>query len=120
MLIGARIVQAIGAGAVSASSTALLKDCFVRERRGLMLTIIQVLAVVGPVIAPLLGGFIILVAPWQAIFWVLTALGALCLLASLLFRESPAPEDRLDTDVIRSLTGLGRIARQEKSCWSLP
>lgn len=114
VLIGARVVQALGAGAVNAVSTALVKDCFTASRRGSLLAIIQVLAVVGPVLAPLLGGIIIQFASWRAIFWVLAGLGALCLVASLLFFESLAPENRLTTGVFRSLAGLGRIARQRK------
>lgn len=114
VLIGARVVQALGAGAVNAVSTALVKDCFAASRRGSLLAIIQVLAVIGPVLAPLLGGIVIQVASWRAIFWVLAALGMLCLVASLLFRESLAADKRLATGVFRSLTGLGRIARQRK------
>ncbi|MBO7702562.1 MAG: MFS transporter, partial [Eggerthellaceae bacterium] len=50
-LIAARLVQAMGAGALMAVSMALVKDCFVEERREQMIAIIQVLSVVGPVIA---------------------------------------------------------------------
>lgn len=114
VLIGARVVQALGAGAVNAVSMALVKDCFTPSRRGALLAIIQVLTVVGPVIAPLLGGIIIQFASWRAIFWVLAALGGLCLAASLLFRESLPADERLDVGVLRSLGGLGRIARERK------
>lgn len=114
VLIGARVVQALGAGAVNAVSTALVKDCYAPERRGSLLAIIQVLAVVGPVLAPLLGGIIVQFASWRAIFWVLAALGGLCLVASVLFQESLPLSDRVTTGVFRSLAGLGRIARQRK------
>lgn len=114
LLIAARVVQALGAGAVNAVSTALVKDCFTASRRGSLLAVIQVLAVVGPVVAPLLGGVIIQFASWRAIFWVLAALGAFCLAAALLFRESLPEQDRLTAGVFRSLAGLGRIARQRK------
>lgn len=114
VLIAARVVQALGAGAVNAVSLALVKDCFVSRRRGTLLAIIQVLAVIGPVIAPLMGGIILQFASWRAVFWVLAALGALCLVAALLFVESLAPKDRLRDGAIRSLAGLLRIARQRK------
>lgn len=114
VLIGARVVQALGAGAVNAVSMALVKDCFAPARRGTMLALIQVLTVVGPVLAPLLGGVIIQLASWRAIFWALAALGGLCLAAALLFRESLAADERTDDGVLRSLRGLGRVARQRK------
>lgn len=110
-LIGARAVQAVGAGAVNAVSTALVKDCFTEKRRGAMLAVIQVMAVTGPVLAPLLGGLIIQVSTWRATFWVLTVLGLLCLAASLLFVESLPAAERTDVGVLRSLGGLGRVAR---------
>lgn len=114
ILIFARVIQALGAGAVNAVTTALVKDCFVAERRATLLSIIQVLAVVGPVLAPLLGGIIIQFATWRFIFWTLAALGALCLLGILLYRESLPVEERVTTGVFRSLTGLGRIMKQRK------
>lgn len=114
MLIFARVIQALGAGAVNAVSTALVKDCFVAQRRATLLSIIQVLAVVGPVLAPLLGGIIIQFATWRFIFWTLAGLGALCLLGILLYRESLPAEERVVTGVFRSLTGLGRIIKQRK------
>ena len=114
VLIMARVIQALGAGAVNAVSLALVKDCFVAQRRGALLAIIQVMAVIGPVIAPLLGGVILQFASWRAIFWVLAALGGLCMVASLLLTEGLAPADRLVTGALRSLGGLFRIARQRK------
>lgn len=114
VLIFARVIQALGAGAMNAVTLALVKDCFVPERRGALLAIIQVLTVVGPVLAPLLGGIILQFASWRAIFWVLAVLGGICLVASLLFFESLAVEDRVSGSALHSLSGLVRIARQRK------
>ena len=52
MLIAMRILQALGAGAVSAVSTAVVKDAVVPERREALLSVVQVMFVVGPVLAP--------------------------------------------------------------------
>ncbi|MCI8468400.1 MAG: multidrug effflux MFS transporter [Eggerthellaceae bacterium] len=114
VLIGARIIQALGAGAVNAVAMALVKDCFAPARRGALLAAVQVLSVVGPVLAPLLGGIIIQFTTWRAIFWVLAALGGLCLVGALLFRESLPAAERVDGGVIRSLGGLVRVARQRR------
>ena len=48
MLIATRILQALGAGAVSAVSTAVVKDAVVPERREALLSVVQVMFVVGP------------------------------------------------------------------------
>lgn len=111
MLIGARLVQAIGAGALMAVSMALVKDCFVERRREQMLSIIQVLSVVGPVIAPLVGGVLLQFFDWRASFVVLAIFGAICLALALLFEESLPAELRNTGGVLSTLGGLVKIGR---------
>ncbi|MBO4351899.1 MAG: MFS transporter [Eggerthellaceae bacterium] len=110
-LIGARLVQAIGAGGVMAVSTALVKDCFIEERREHMIAIIQVLSVVGPVIAPLFGGFLLWFFSWRASFVALAILGAICLAFGILFEESLPDEERNDVGPIAALGGLVTVGR---------
>ena len=111
MLIIARLVQALGAGALMAVSMALVKDCFVESRREQMISIIQVLSVVGPVIAPLLGGFLLNFFDWRASFVALALFGAVCLALGLLFDESLPQEDRNDGGVLATLGGLVKVGR---------
>ena len=61
-LIAFRVVEALGAGAVSAVSTAVVKDSFCAERREAVLSVIQVMFVIGPVLAPVVGAFIVRIA----------------------------------------------------------
>lgn len=56
MLIAARIVQGIGAGAITAVSMALIKDCFSGKQRETILAIVQSVAGLAPMIAPGFGG----------------------------------------------------------------
>ena len=110
-LIGARFVQAIGAGALMAVSMALVKDCFVEERREQMIAIIQVLAVVGPVIAPLIGGILLSFFSWRASFVALAIFGAVCLVFALLFEESLPVDERSSGNVMATLGGLVKVGR---------
>ena len=59
MLIVFRVVQALGAGAVSAVATAVVKDAFKAEKREAILSIVQVMFVVGPVLSPVVGALIL-------------------------------------------------------------
>ncbi|MCD8317144.1 MAG: MFS transporter [Eggerthellaceae bacterium] len=93
VLILARIVQALGAGAAYAVALALIKDCFVPERRGRILSIIQIITVLGPIAAPIIGALILQVASWRTIFWILTLFGLLIFAASLLLKESLPRKD---------------------------
>lgn len=111
LLIGFRILQAIGAGAVSSVSMALVKDCFIAKRREQLLAIIQVLMVIGPVAAPLFGGIILAFADWRAVFVFLTVLGVLCLACSLLFAESLPVTQRTSPGIGRTLSGLATVGR---------
>lgn len=113
MLIGSRLVEALGAGAVTAVSTALIKDCFALGMRAKILSLQQIMAVIGPVAAPLLGGFIIRMLHWEATFWMLAAIGLVCTVAAALLAESLPAERRSHTGVLRSLTRLGVVARDK-------
>lgn len=110
-LIAARLVQALGAGALMAVSMALIKDCFVEERREQMISIVQVLSVVGPVIAPLVGGFLLRFFDWRASFVALALFGAVCLGFAVLFEESLDAGERTDGGVLSTLSGLVTVGR---------
>ena len=110
-LIAARLAQALGAGALMAVSMALVKDCFVEERREQMIAIIQVLAVVGPVVAPLIGGFLLNFFTWRASFVALAVFGAICLALGLPFEESLYEDERIEGGVVSTLSGLVKVGR---------
>lgn len=93
-LIICRIIQALGAGSMVSVSTALIKDCFIGSVRDKVLAIVQALAVIGPMVAPLAGAFVLQFFSWRATFWILLAAGILCLIASLLLEETVAHSER--------------------------
>ena len=100
MLIATRILQALGAGAVSAVSTAVVKDAVVPERREALLSVVQVMFVVGPVLAPVAGALILQVADWRMTFWVLAGIGLLCAGLALLFDETLPVSERYEGTVL--------------------
>lgn len=110
-LIGARLVQAVGAGAVSAVCMAVVKDSFRADRREKILSIMQVLFVIGPAAAPSIGTAVLQFADWRATFWVLSLVGAVCLMLTLLFRESLREEERTDGGLASTLGQLGAVAK---------
>src|SRR5208337_4013245 len=89
LLLGLRLVQGAGAGAVGVLPRAIVRDLFdVRESR-LFLTAIAQVNGVAPVIAPSIGALILYVAPWRTIYLALAAIGAFMLVLGLSrFRES--------------------------------
>ena len=113
MLIATRILQALGAGAVSAVSTAVVKDAVVPERREALLSVVQVMFVVGPVLAPVAGALILQVADWRMTFWVLAGIGLLCAGLALLFDETLPVSERYEGTVLGSVKQLGAVARNK-------
>ncbi|WP_297635786.1 multidrug effflux MFS transporter [uncultured Clostridium sp.] len=87
-LIIARILQAIGSGSAVAVSTAMMKDVFVGKKLVAMLATVQSIAMTTPVIAPIIGSFILEFTSWHGIFLVLTIVGIIAVIGSLLLTET--------------------------------
>ena len=68
-LIAARLIQAIGGGAVVPIAMALAGDFYGKERRGLALGIIGAMTEAGGALGPLYGAIIVEHLGWQAIFY---------------------------------------------------
>ena len=75
MLVVTRVLQALGAGATSAVSTAVVKDAIAVDKREAVLSVVQVMFVIGPVLAPVVGALVLQVADWRMTFWVLALIG---------------------------------------------
>lgn len=69
-----RFWQAIGA-AGTVTVFPLVQDRFSKEGAARAISIIMALIIVAPMIAPLLGGYVLLYAGWRAIFLLLSLLG---------------------------------------------
>ncbi len=110
-LIISRIIQALGAGAVYAVSLAVVKDCYVPARRTQLLSIMQVLLVIGPIVAPIVGGILLMFFSWHANFWMLAIFGFICLVLSLLFQESLSTPDRTSGGITTLFNSMGKMLK---------
>lgn len=106
-LILLRVAQALGAGTLAAVSMALVKDVFAPERRGAVLSIVQAIFAVGPVLAPVLGAVVVEAADWRMTFWLLALFGAVCVVLGLLLKEPLTSEERRVPASRGLLAGLG-------------
>jgi EmrB/QacA subfamily drug resistance transporter len=86
-MIGARIFQAIGGGAMIPVAIASVGDVLPRARRAMAFGIIGASAEAGGVIGPLWAGLITNVSSWEWVFWINIPLG-LAVIGALKF--SPA------------------------------
>ncbi|WP_446010524.1 multidrug effflux MFS transporter [Candidatus Electrothrix sp.] len=76
-LIAWRIVQAIGACACVALSRAMVRDLYQGNRAAQMLSMLMTIMTIAPILGPLVGGQIVALAGWRAVFWSLVTVGAL-------------------------------------------
>ena len=90
-LVAARVVQAIGAGALVPISIAIVGDLFEPERRAMPLGLMGASAEAGGVIGPLWGGLISRYLDWPWVFWINVPLGAI-VLVMLLLMLGPSPK----------------------------
>lgn len=87
-LILFRCLQAIGSGAISAVSMAIVKDVYKGRTMESVLTWIQTITVLAPMLAPVVGGVMLRLTSWRGIFWVLTGCGVVALSGLFFLRET--------------------------------
>lgn len=92
MLICGRIVQGAGAAAASAIVFAVSKDRFSGPQRQRVFIQIGVIVAAAPMIAPILGGWILALLSWRWIFLLQAVLGMVAFVGVLRMKESLHPE----------------------------
>ncbi|MBT5569985.1 MAG: multidrug effflux MFS transporter [Alphaproteobacteria bacterium] len=79
-LIVFRLFQSIGAAAAPVVARAVVRDMFTREEAAKTYAVVTTVTAIAPVVAPLLGGVIVVWLGWRANFWVLTGFGSTAML----------------------------------------
>ncbi|QDO97659.1 Bcr/CflA family multidrug efflux MFS transporter [Ferrovibrio terrae] len=97
-LIAARFVQAFGSCAGMVISRAMVRDLFEPREGARVMSLLMLVTGVAPILAPLIGGYILAVFDWHAIFWLMAGIATLVMIAARLWlRETrgPQPDMRL-------------------------
>ena len=83
-----RAVQAIGSGGISAMALAIVKDVLRGRAMEKVITWIQTITILAPMLAPVSGGALLAVTDWRGIFACLLLCGLLAGVGTLLLRET--------------------------------
>ena len=96
-IVGARVIQAIGGGAVVPVSLAIASETLPAGKRGIAIGLIVALAEAGAVLGPLYGGLVLRFLDWRWLFWLnLPQAGVVVLLVLFLVKSRRRPGLRVD------------------------
>src|SRR3954471_22072836 len=97
-LIGFRILQGLGGGMLMPAGMTILTRAAGPQRVGRVMAIMGVPMLLGPILGPILGGWLVDDVSWRWIFFINVPIGiaALALSLRVLPRDRPQPAERLD------------------------
>ena len=94
-LIFLRVLQGLGACSGVVLARAVVRDLYARDQSARVLSSIMVAMALAPLMAPLIGGHVLVLFGWQAIFVLLAAIGMVLFgLAAFGLKESLPPSRR--------------------------
>src|SRR5262249_46542302 len=97
-LIAFRILQGLGGGMLMPAGMTILTRAAGPSRVGRVMAIIGVPMLLGPILGPILGGWLVDDVSWRWIFFINVPIGIVALFLSMrvLPRDRPSPHERLD------------------------
>ncbi len=110
-LILFRILQAVGSGAATAVATAMVKDVYSGKKRESILALVQSMAMISPIVAPIIGAFILRITSWRGVFIALAVIGLLAMTGGLLMEETIGR--RYTGSILQSIGRLGVVAKNK-------
>ncbi|MGK9174495.1 multidrug effflux MFS transporter [Yokenella regensburgei] len=106
-----RVFQAIGACTGPMLARAMIRDLFSRTHAARMLSTLMIVMAIAPIAGPLMGGQIIRVTTWHAIFWLLAAIGVLMFLSLWLLPETLPAEKRTPASLRGAFRNYGVLLK---------
>lgn len=107
-LITLRFFHGLAAAAASVVINALMRDIYPKEEFSRMMSFVMLVTTVAPLLAPMIGGAVLVWLSWHAIFWILAIAALLASLMILFFISETLPVERRQPFHIR--TTLGNFA----------
>ncbi|WP_238539294.1 multidrug effflux MFS transporter [Pseudomonas sp. GM55] len=109
VMIAWRAVQAVGACASVVLARAMVRDLYSGHRAAQMLSTLMTVMAIAPLLGPSLGGLILHVASWRAIFWALVLVGLGTLTMLYVLPETLPPERRNREPLSNALSRYVRL-----------
>ncbi|GEP85609.1 TcaB protein [Staphylococcus piscifermentans] len=115
MMIGLRLVQGLCAGAAAVISRAIASDMYSGKELTKFLAVLMLVNGVAPVLAPTLGGIILIFSNWHMVFIILTIFGIFMVLStSLRIPESLSKQAREPADILSIIKQFKALLQRPK------
>ena len=91
-MVAARFVQGLGASVGMVVARAMVRDMASEREAARMLSVMAMIFTLAPMLAPIVGGYLVVQVGWRAPFVAVTGFGVMVLIAALIFlRETGQP-----------------------------
>lgn len=106
-----RILQAFGGAGASVLGRTIVRDLFPLGEAARVLSLMHLVTMVATLIAPLIGGYLVLLAGWRSIFVALLLFAGLCLLLTAWKLPETHPAEARGASVSAVFRAYGQILR---------
>jgi MFS transporter, DHA1 family, multidrug resistance protein len=113
-MIVCRILQAVGASAGVVLARAMVRDLYEGPRAAQMMSTLMTVMGIAPLLGPLVGGQVLAVAGWRAIFWTLVGVGLLTLVTLPMLPETLPAQRRNHEPLQRAVAYYGVLLRDRR------
>ena len=111
-LVFARVIQAAGASGAVVVCSAIVKDVFVGKSQQNILALIQSITSICPIVAPVLGAFILTYTSWRGTFYLVFGIGVAVFVVALFYKETLV--EKTNTNILNTFARLGVVVKNTR------
>jgi DHA1 family bicyclomycin/chloramphenicol resistance-like MFS transporter len=116
LLIAARVFMGASAGGSRVIAVSAARDLYVGRQMAKVMSLVMIVFMVGPILAPFMGQVLLQFMTWHGIFWVLAAFGVFMFLWVLIrLPETLPPERRIPLNPRSMLRSYWQVIRTREA-----
>ncbi|CRY55782.1 MULTISPECIES: Bcr/CflA family multidrug efflux MFS transporter [Yersinia] len=114
-LINMRFLHGLSAAAASVVINALMRDMFTKDDFSRMMSFVVLVMTIAPLLAPIIGGALLVWFSWHAIFWTMAGAALIgAILVALYIKESLPKEKRQRFHLRTTIGNFGTLFRHKR------
>ncbi|MFZ4831666.1 Bcr/CflA family multidrug efflux MFS transporter [Rouxiella sp. Mn2063] len=104
-LVYMRLLHGLAAAAASVVINALMRDMFTKDEFSRMMSFVVLVMTIAPLVAPMLGGTLLLMFSWHAIFWAMSIAALIAAVLVGFFIKETLPKEKRQRFYLRNSLG---------------